>query len=241
MCGRFTPVSRDELFAVVQEIERDRAAARGDAASAAPYDVPVVPHAGGVATRAAGTQAAATQARLFDLAPDPVPEPVSADAFPNSVVPVIVEQAGHLALADMDWGYRVAWNSGPVFNTRAETALDTRPNMWTESLRQRRCIVASKGFFEPSATETVISPRSGRPVKRQYRFTRPDGGILFMAGIYEAGCFSVMTCAPNRWVQHVHDRMPVVLRAEELDTWMAGEYTQLFDRSRVELASTPLG
>lgn len=239
-------VTRDELIAVVREIERERTGAADGIAAAVRGAVLVpagMPDAPAVLepNPAAPHRPAPAQdpLPLFDVAAAPAqPAPVR-DAF-QSVVPLIIEHDSHLEIADMIWGYRVSWNAGPVFNARAETALGAANTMWDDSLRNRRCVIASHGFFEPHATETVVSARSGKPIKRQYRFTLAgDANILFMAGVYEGGRFSVMTCAPNRWVRSVHDRMPVVLRANEVCTWLGTGYAQLLDRANVALASQP--
>lgn len=61
---------------------------------------------------------------------------------------------------------------------------------------------------------------------------------LFFAGIYRDGRFVIMTCAPNDSVASVHDRMPVVLRPEEVRIWLGPHYATLVDRSAVALTSS---
>lgn len=161
------------------------------------------------------------------------------DAFPESTVPIIIPQGNQLKVAAMQWGYPKSWEKGVVFNTRADTALSSKRNMWTESLQQRRCIVPSYGFYEPHQTETTISPKTGRNIKQQYFFTLPNMPVLMMAGIYEDGRFSIMTTNPNRWIQPIHNRMPVVLLPGEYDQWLHGDYTTLFDRSDMVLENRP--
>lgn len=159
------------------------------------------------------------------------------DAFPESSIPIIVPQGNRLEVEIMKWGYPKSWEKGVVFNTRAETALASNRNMWTESLHQRRCIVPSYGFYEPHRTETTPSAKTGKPIKRQYFFNLPDSPILMMAGIYEDGHFSVLTTQPNRWMQSIHDRMPVVLLPCEYDQWLHGDFSALFDRANIRLVN----
>jgi putative SOS response-associated peptidase YedK len=59
-----------------------------------------------------------------------------------------------------------------------------------------------------------------------------------MAGIYEDAYFSVMTTAPNKWIKDIHRRMPVVLRSNELDVWLNGDYPKLINRDDIELISS---
>jgi putative SOS response-associated peptidase YedK len=164
------------------------------------------------------------------------------DVYPRADVPIIVPEAGRLEVTVMRWGYERAWSKTPLFNTRADTALRPsaggKPNMWADSLERRRCVVPSYGFYEPHKTETHPSPKTGKPIKQQYRFRLPDSDIVMMAGIYEDGCFSILTTAPNRWMESIHPRMPVVLLPNEVDVWLHGgpdEYERLFDRSRITL------
>lgn len=157
--------------------------------------------------------------------------------FPKAEVPLILPDHNRLETAVMKWGYPVAWQKGPVFNTRADTALGKPGNMWEKSLAQRRCIVPSYGFFEPHKSEKIISPKTGREIKRQYFFQQPGQSAVFMAGVYEDGHFSIMTTTPNRWMEEIHPRMPVVLMPDEIDIWLHDDYTSLFDRSSIELVS----
>ena len=164
-------------------------------------------------------------------------------AYPGSDVSVALLNGGQLAATELRWGYEASWSRGLIFNTRVETALKPGRNMWQESLRERRCLVPTFGFYEPHQTETGISPRTGKEVKQQYLFTKPDDPVFFLAGVYECessgqGRFSVLTTVPNRDVQPVHNRMPLVLEQHELETWLQGDYLTLFDRSAVRLSAS---
>lgn len=161
------------------------------------------------------------------------------NAFPKSLVPIFVPEKGILTIQDKAWGYPAAWSNAPVFNTRADTAMKTdRRNMWRDSLEHRRCIVPTFGFFEPHKSEKTISEKTGKEMKRQYLFTLPDAPFIFMAGIYEEEHFSIMTTDANRWMSPIHDRMPVILRQNELDLWLGDQFEQLFDRGSVGLLAT---
>ena len=164
------------------------------------------------------------------------------DIYPKADVPIIVPNANRLEIAVMKWGYEREWSKPPVlFNTRADTALrapvNGRPNMWEDSLKLRRCIVPSYGFYEPHKTDTHPSPKTGKPIKDQYYFHLPNMSIVMMAGIYEDGHFSIITTEPNPWMKSVHSRMPVILLPDELDKWLYGDYASLFDCSNIELVS----
>ena len=160
-------------------------------------------------------------------------------AYPGSEVPLIVVKDASLEPALMKWGFEVSWNKGLVFNTRSDSAMRPGGNMWAESIRSRRCIVPTLGFFEPHETQTRHNPLTGKENKQHYLFTLPSSPLFFFAGIYETDRFSLMTTEANASVAPVHKRMPLVLAQDELDTWLFGNYASLFDRSGIPLFCEP--
>ena len=160
------------------------------------------------------------------------------DAFPKSIVPIIAQEHGELAPLDLRWGFTAPWDTRKVlFNTRIETALDQKSGVWREAIEHGRCIVPTFGFFEPSATETVANPRTGKPIKRQYEFALP-GRLTLLAGVRDEEAFSVVTTSPNRFVAPIHARMPIVLEPNEVSRWLSGDFAALADRSNVILDVT---
>ncbi|MDO4533239.1 MAG: SOS response-associated peptidase family protein [Coriobacteriia bacterium] len=165
------------------------------------------------------------------------------NAYPQSEVPVVAsldeaEDAAESPIRILRWGYPVGWSPSPVFNTRIESLLSGK-GMWRESAENGRCLIPTRGFFERHATETVRSKKTGRPVKRQYEFKFVDEPVTWLAGISEGDHFSVVTTEPNRFVAPVHNRMPVVLRRDELEAWLSADWVELADRSGVVLDVLP--
>ncbi len=174
------------------------------------------------------------------------------DAYPGSEAPVIaavgakggtgspsrragVEQPHGLEPACLRWGFEAPWDARKLlFNTRIETALAPGGGLWGDALRNGRCIVPTLGFFESSETETVASPRTGKPMKTQYRFAAPEG-LTLLAGVRNQDAFSVVTTEPNERVAPVHARMPLVLRESEARQWLFGDAAALADRTGVAL------
>ncbi len=181
-----------------------------------------------------------------------------AQAFPGSIVQVIVsdatradaqmtgDQSAPLALkiVPLKWGVDAPWQPGKlVFNTRIESALRDAARgggMWGKAAVDNRCIVAAAGFFEPHATERVVSPRTGKPIKRSYLFGAAAGQPLLLGGVALGDCFSIVTTEPNGVVAPVHNRMPLVLMPDEARAWLDGSaFGELADRKRVDLACSP--
>lgn len=159
------------------------------------------------------------------------------DAFPGSNVPLILPaKNNHLEAVELWWGYPASWQKGVVFNTRIESAL-SGSDMWSESIQQRRCIVPTRGFFEPHSSETFRNPQTGRTSKQQYHFTIPDSPLLLLAGVFENNHFSVVTTEPNANVFPIHNRMPLVLKQQEVRLWLGENYASLADRASVSLSA----
>lgn len=166
------------------------------------------------------------------------------DAYPGSEVPAyVMDGNGRLVTVKLTWGFALEGRRAAVYNTRIETALDQlrrgRRGMWADAIAKGRCLVPVRAFYESHATETVASERTGRPVRRQYRFRLPGAGALLLAGVQHEGQLSIVTTAPNAGVAPVHDRMPLVLGPGESGVWLGPEFARLADRSGIQLATEP--
>jgi putative SOS response-associated peptidase YedK len=132
---------------------------------------------------------------------------------------------GSRDLGRLRWGLvpgRWAEKGGrPLINARAET-LATQP-AFSESFRERRCLIPADGFYEWLSDE-----RGKRPVW----LSRPDGELFAFAGVWAQlpqadgevlhSC-AIVTCAPNATLRPIHDRMPVVLDREREAEWIDPE------------------
>lgn len=178
---------------------------------------------------------------VFNFDPDwPLRE---TQAFPNSVAPLIVARfdtavgvpelrSGSLAAREMGWGFEESWKPGVVFNTRIESAM--KPT-WRDSVEHRRCVIPVASFYETHRDETFASPKTGKPVKRQYEFRVPGQDAILIGCIWKGGRFSMVTTEANSDMAPIHHRMPLVLRQEELPLWLGPDYRELADRSSIKL------
>ena len=121
------------------------------------------------------------------------------------------------------WGLIPFWAKDPLIgnkliNARAETIID-KPS-FRQSLRNRRCLVLSDGFFEWD--------KSGN--KNPYRIILENGDPFSMAGIWDKWknpegemihSFSIITTMANPLIGKIHDRMPVILKKEDESKWLA--------------------
>ena len=136
-------------------------------------------------------------------------------------------QSGKNTVGLLRWGMTGARNprtrgsSRPLFNARAETV--HRLPSFRQPYRERRCLVPASGFYEWKKGETG----SRTPVW----FHREDDAPVAFAGIWSAeraedgdiDACAVITCAANKLVEPVHQRMPVILPPEAYDDWLNPE------------------
>lgn len=169
------------------------------------------------------------------------------EAYPKSVAPLIVPEfdtaasaptftPGSLGVRELSWGFEESWKPGVVFNTRIESA--TKPT-WQESMQHRRCILPVPAFFETHREETYPSPKTGKPIKRQYEFRVPGQDIIFIGCTWRENTFSMVTTEANTDMTPIHHRMPLIVRQEELPLWLGPNYQQLADRSSIRLEAQP--
>jgi putative SOS response-associated peptidase YedK len=105
------------------------------------------------------------------------------------------------------------------FNARADTLFEL-PSFRT-SAKRRRCLIFADGYFEWKQ----IGPKT----KQKYYFRMIDDRPFAFAGIWDTwsgdgieSC-SIVTTHANELSSAIHDRMPVILRGNEADTWIDPE------------------
>lgn len=129
---------------------------------------------------------------------------------PGQSNPVVYVDSGGAVLDEATWGFERP-SGGIAINARSETA--ERTTMFRNAFREGRCLVPADGFFEWR--------REGR-ISQPYLFRRPDGALFVMAGLCQAGRYVVLTQRSEGEVADIHDRMPVVLDADQARRWLDG-------------------
>ncbi len=120
------------------------------------------------------------------------------------------------------WGLIPGWAKdrsigARLINARAETAAE-KP-AFRGAFRARRCLILADGFYE------WVRHGAG---KQPYFIAFRDGRPFAMAGLWERwggeaetveSC-TILTTTPNEVVAPLHDRMPVILEAEQVLPWL---------------------
>lgn len=112
----------------------------------------------------------------------------------------------------LNFGLKPGWageDGKPALNARAETLAD-KP-YFRDAFRRRRCLVPAAFWLETPKRGADKSPR---------RLSLADGALFAFAGLWEPGCFAVVTVEPNPLVRAIHDRMPAVLAPDDEEAWL---------------------
>lgn len=131
------------------------------------------------------------------------------DICPTQMAPVLIARSGRIVGEFQAWGMRRYGKT--IINARAETV--AQKPMFRRNILDQRCVIPATAYDEWDA---------GR---HRYRFSIP-GRPLYFAGIYDvdaqdgAGRFVILTTKPNAAVQGIHDRMPLILRREDVRPWL---------------------
>jgi putative SOS response-associated peptidase YedK len=174
----------------------------------------------------------------FDATFEQPPQP-RYNAAPGQSLPVVTNDAPE-TIDTLEWGLIPHWaddrtDGNRPINARAETVAEKRS--FRDAYESRRCLVLADGFYEWQGTDAGKQP---------YRVTLDSDEPFAMAGLWErwqppekqtgltefgdgqpdaetdpVETFTVITTEPNDVVGELHDRMAVVLPAEEERRWLA--------------------
>lgn len=166
---------------------------------------------------------------------------------PTDIAPVIApNKHGIRSVYPMIWGFGFrnpsdnssSSSSGPgrkqpIVNCRIETAPD-KP-MWAESWSRRRCIIPASWYFEwehliqpdgkkKTGAKYLLHPEQAGKTGTEYMNDPGKADLCCLAGLYriENGYphFAILTRNSAPEIRFIHDRMPVILDAEVIDTWI---------------------
>jgi putative SOS response-associated peptidase YedK len=154
--------------------------------------------------------------------------PPSYNVAPTDIQPVvrISRDSGERELTLMRWGL-VPWWAKDVkigfstINARAES-LTTSP-AYREAFERRRCLVPADWFYEWMKIDAKT--------KQPYGIALKDGALFAFAGLWESWkdkatgerllTYAIVTTDPNELMEPLHNRMPVILRPQDYERWLA--------------------
>ncbi len=148
---------------------------------------------------------------------------------PSQSVPVIhADEAGKRHCIAARWGLIPSWvkdteEMQKPINAKAETAA-IKP-MFRNAYRKSRVLVPADAFYE-------WAQRDG---KQPYLIRLKDDDIMGMGGLLECWqghdskvmTFTLLTTTANPLISAIHERMPVIIRAEDYAAWLDSTLTDI--------------
>lgn len=142
---------------------------------------------------------------------------------PTQMVTAIIHDGSTNRIGQLQWGLVPSWakdSSGgaKMINARSET-LEDKP-AYRMPFYRKRCLIPADGFYEWQ--------KSGN-VKQPFRIGLKNGEIFSMAGLYDIwitpggeklSTCTVITTGPNRLMEPIHNRMPVILKPADEALWL---------------------
>lgn len=127
------------------------------------------------------------------------------DIRPTDKIMSILLKDDIYKITKVDWGIKFSDSSPLIFNSRIETI--SEKHFWNGLFAKNKCLVPMTGFYEWKT--------EGKK-KTKYRVYLPNEKIFFVPAIYTLGKenqikASLITTTPNKFIEKIHHRMPVIL------------------------------
>lgn len=151
---------------------------------------------------------------------DARPLSVEGEVYPGSIAPVIASsRSGHKTCFPMIWGYRLE-HRPLLLNARVETA-SVKP-LFALSWKAHRCVIPASWYYE---WEHFMRPNGKRESGEKYMIQPSGARITWLSGLYrmEDGLphFVILTRPPSEELSFIHDRMPLMIREDDIDEWIS--------------------
>jgi putative SOS response-associated peptidase YedK len=144
---------------------------------------------------------------------------------PSSDILVIRERKGVTEAEMIRWGLVPSWAKEPsignrMANVRSDTALEK--SSFRSAMQKRRCLIPADVFFEWQDVP-------GQKRRKPYAVAMLEGEPFALGGLWEAWrpkdgdwliTCAILTTEPNELLAPVHDRMPVIVRAQDYEKWI---------------------
>lgn len=142
---------------------------------------------------------------------------------PSQIMPVIVDDNGKNKIEEMRWGLVPFWSKTPTvkfssINARGETVASS--SVYREPFKRHRCLIPATGFYEWKKLSDSKIP---------YLIRVKSEEIFSLAGLFdiwkdvegkEFPSYTIITTRPNKIMEDIHNRMPVILPKDEEQIWL---------------------
>lgn len=155
---------------------------------------------------------------------NPVASNAGEEIYPGAPGLVIRQQDGARVMQSMTWGFplRLKTMSPTAKPKPVNNIADLQKPMWIGLARkpQWRCLIPMTGFAEAEGPKGA---------KTRTWFTVKDQSMFAWAGLWRISdewgpVYSGVMTECNEAIRPVHDRMPVLMHADEHDAWLNGSF-----------------
>lgn len=144
---------------------------------------------------------------------------------PSQMIDTVLSRENERIFTRLKWGLVPHWAKDSaignrMINARAET-LAEKPS-FREAFQKRRCIIPASGFYEWQ--------KKGTDGKQPFYFYLTEKPVFGFAGLYEnwldkqtreeLETCTIITTEANEILKPVHERMPVILKADDYELWL---------------------
>lgn len=141
---------------------------------------------------------------------------------PSLIIPTITRNSPN-KIQLMKWGF--IWNKNSDYGTiNIRSEFTVKKPFFKQFLLDKRCLIVADSFYEWG-----IINLEGKSEKYPFNFYLKERRLFGFAGIYNDFSYAegkpfytcaILTCPPNKLVEKVHNRMPVIIREKVEDTWL---------------------
>lgn len=150
------------------------------------------------------------------------------NVMPGHVMPVILKEEGQKNIERMKWGLNEAGSEDAGGELMIEE-IKKSSDRW-EQLKTNACIIPASGFYKWKETVKDPLPFYLRVISDE---------VTAFAGLYtsfkdengrEMKSFVVLTMPANALVEPLDDRMPVILRGSDIESWLSGDAEKILEK-----------
>ena len=145
---------------------------------------------------------------------------------PSQMVLSVINDGVKNRLGYLKWGLVPSWAKDSkvgfkMINARAETVHE-KPS-FRAAFKKKRCLIVADSFYEWKRTENRKVPM---------RIKMKNNELFAMAGLWESWkspsgelvhTCTILTTEPNDLMSTIHDRMPVILKQKDEQSWLNPE------------------
>jgi putative SOS response-associated peptidase YedK len=138
---------------------------------------------------------------------------------PSLLAPIVRHDSeGKPELVSFRWGFQPPWAKRSWINARSETVFQA--SAFKIAAQKRRCLVPAIGWYEWQGS---------KPPKQPYCHHLDGFRPFAFAGIWTAReinggwshNFAILTRPATKYLERIHDRMPVILDPKHYDAWLS--------------------